>query len=289
VETTVNASSAPTWVPTPTPAPLPKRMVEFVREMIHEQLKYRELLLTLASRDIRSRYKHSLIGVGWAVFVPFFMMLILAAVMGRFARSIDMGNIPRPIFILCAYVPWQFFEQSVIKASGSLVTNRNLVTKVYFAREVLPFAAILTAGFDFLIASMVLAAMMAWFKIAPSWTIAFVPVLLLVQLAFTAGVALLLSMLNLFYRDVGQVIGVMMRAWFFLSPILYKFPETGAWRILRIVNPMAPLLQSYRDVVVSGQVPNWASLGPAAAIAVLALVVSWTAFHASEFRFAENV
>jgi len=116
-----------------------------------------------------------------------------------------------------------------------------------------------------------------------------VPVLLLVQIAFTAGVVLLLSMVNLFYRDVGQVMGVMMRAWFFLSPILYEFPDTGGWRVLSLLNPMAPILQSYRDVVVSGQVPNWASLGPAAAIGVGLLLVAWTAFHASEFRFAENV
>jgi len=256
--------------------------------MVAELLRYRELLFTLASRDIRTRYKHSLIGIGWAIFVPFIMMVVIGTFMQRFAK-IQIEGPPYPIFLYCGLVPWQFFQQSVIRGTQSLVINRNLVTKIYFAREVLPFSSILTAGFDFLIASTVLAGMMAYYRIAPAWTIGFVPFVLLIQLLFTSAVVLILSMVNLFYRDVGQVISVMMQGWMFATAVIYPI-EGGGWlRVLNTLNPMTPIITSYRRLILDGQLPDWASLGPAALVSLALFLFAWVVFHRTEFRFAENV
>jgi ABC-type polysaccharide/polyol phosphate export permease len=264
------------------------RSLKFCGEAVRELVRYRELLLMLAWRDIKARYKHSLVGIGWAVFVPFVMMVVFGTVLKRVA-TIDTGHIPYPIFLYCGLVPWQFFQQSVIRATQSLVGNRNLVTKIFFAREVLPLAAILTAGFDFLVAATVLAGMMVWYKIVPTWTIAFVPLVLAVQLAFSAGVALALSMTNLFYRDVGQAINVMMTAWMFATAVVYPLDNSGWWRLLNTLNPMTPIITSYRDLILKGSLPDWSSLGTAAGVSAALLVTAWAAFHHNEFRFAENV
>ena len=289
-ETAINSTSPNGASSPPMYAALPQRAVRSVRDMFREQLRYRELLFTLASRDIRTRYKHSLVGIGWAVFVPFIMMVVIGTFFPRFTgMPPPKGGIAYPIWLYCALAPWQFFQQSVVRGTQSLVINRNLVTKIYFAREVLPFSAILTAGFDFLIASTVLAGMMFFYKIAPAWTIGFVPVVLLIQLLFSCGVVLLLSMVNLFYRDVGQVISVMMQIWMFATAVIYPI-EGGGWlRVLNTLNPMTPIINSYRALILYGELPDWASLGPAAAISVALFAIAWVVFHASEFRFAENV
>ena len=281
-----NGASSP-----PMYAGLPQRAVRSVRDMFKEQLRYRELLFTLASRDIRTRYKHSLVGIGWAVFVPFIMMVVIGTFLSRFTgMSPPKGGIPYPIWLYCALAPWQFFQQSVVRGTQSLVVNRNLVTKIYFAREVLPFSAILTAGFDFLIASTVLAGMMFFYKIVPTWTISFVPIVLLIQLLFSGGVVLLLSMVNLFYRDVGQVISVMMQVWMFATAVIYEIEGKEWWlQVLNRVNPMTPIINSYRALILYGELPDWASLGPAAAISLALFAIAWVVFHGSEFRFAENV
>jgi lipopolysaccharide transport system permease protein len=264
------------------------RSLEFCREAARELVRYRELLFMLAWRDIKARYKHSLVGIGWAVFVPVVMMVVFGTVLRRVA-TIDTGHIPYPIFLYCGLVPWQFFQQSVIRATQSLVGNRNLVTKIFFAREVLPLAAILTAAFDFIVASTVLAGMMVWYKIVPTWTIVFVPLVLAIQLAFSAGVALVLSMTNLFYRDVGQAISVMMTAWMFATAVVYPLENSGWWRLLNTLNPMTPIITSYRDLILKGSLPDWSSLGTAAGVSAALLVTAWVAFHHNEFRFAENV
>jgi len=288
-ETTIESTSPNGEMSPPMYAALPQRAARSFRDILQEQLRYRELLFTLAWRDIRSRYKHSLIGIGWAVFVPVVLMVVFGTVLAKVA-IIDTGDIPLPIFIYCGLVPWQFFEQSVIRGTQSLVVNRNLVTKIYFAREVLPFAAILTAGFDFLIASTVLVAMMAWFRIPVTVMVLLLPVVLLIQLVFTAGVVLLFSMTNLFYRDVGQIISVMTRAWFFITPVAYPIrSENLLLRTLNIANPMSPVINSYRDLIIRGQLPDWNSLYPAIAISLVLLVIAWALFHLNEFRFAESI
>jgi len=264
------------------------RSLKSCGEALRELVRYRELLFMLAWRDIKARYKHSLAGIGWAVFVPVVMMVVFGTVLRRVA-TIDTGSIPYPIFLYCGLVPWQFFQQSVLRGTQSLVGNRNLVTKIFFAREVLPLAAILTAGFDFLVASTVLAGMMVWYKIVPTWTIVFVPLVLAIQLAFSAGVVLILSMTNLFYRDVGQAINVMMTAWMFATAVVYPLGNTGWWRVLNTLNPMTPIITSYRDLILKGALPDWSSLGPAAGVSAAILVAAWAAFHHNEFRFAENV
>jgi len=289
LETSMNTSPAQLASADQVRAGFLRRAAQCLREMITEQYRYRELLFTLASRDIRARYKHSLIGVGWAVFVPVLMLVVIGTFVFR-VISVDTKGAPPLIWLYCGLLPWEFFSQSVIRGAQSLVVNRNLATKIYFAREVLPFAAILAAGFDFLIASTVLAGMMAWYKVAPAWTIGFVPIVLLIQLVFSAGVVLLLSMVNLFYRDVGRVISVVMRAWMFATAVMYNIEGTSGWlRALNTVNPMTPIIMSYRALILHGTLPDWSSLGPAAAVSVAVLLIGWTAFHLSEFRFAENI
>jgi lipopolysaccharide transport system permease protein len=284
--------------------------VATARSMVGELIRYRELLASLTGREIRIRYKQSVLGVAWALFLPLAMMLIFTFV---FTRAIDLRqsvdvSMPYPIFAYIGLLPWVFFATALTQAVNSLVGNASLLTKIYFPREIFPFASVASAMVDFLIGVAVLVLLIAYYHVAPDqcggaapgargdWTFAphltllAVPVVVLVQVLLTLGLALLLSMANLFYRDVRYVFTVAIQLWMFLTNVLYPLPDRdGTMRLLTHINPMTPIIAAYRDLIVHGRLPALEPSLYAVGVSVAVFLVGWRWFHAAEFRFAERV
>lgn len=261
-------------------------------------VRSRELLLSLTWRDLRVRYKQSLFGIGWAVLLPLSMMLVFTFV---FTRAIDASSIlnvrmPYALFAYTGLVPWTFFAVSLGGCVNSLVANRNLVTKVYFPREVFPLSSVAVCFVDFCVAGVVLIALMAYFSIAGEWTfvphvtLLFVPVVVSVQIALTVGIGMLLAMGNLFYRDVRQVFSVAIQLWMFISAVVIPVPQDGSL-LARLIglNPLVPIIRAYRDCIIHGQWPNAGGFAYATVVALVLLVVGWTCFRRAAYRFAECI
>lgn len=273
-----------------TPGPATSRsLTAEVAEMVREQREYVELLSALVRRDLSLRYQNSFMGFGWAVFAPLLQMLIFSVVFTRVV-PLDTGGTPYPVYAYVGLWSWNLFAASLRFAGTSLTANPNLVTKVYFPREILPFSAVLVSLFDFAVASTVLGLLMWYYGIEVGWSIAFIPVIVVVQLAFTVGLALLVSMAHLFYTDVKHIFELVLTVWMFATAVLYPVERIGGTlgRVLQ-VNPMTPIIDAYRDVLLRGTLPEAAPFTAAAAVAFLTFLVSWILFHRAEFRFAEEI
>jgi lipopolysaccharide transport system permease protein len=259
-----------------------------VREMVTEQYAFRELLYQMTRRDLLLRYKQTVMGFGWAIFMPVVNTVIFTLVFTRVAH-LDVG-VPYPVFAYCGLLAWNFFASALRFSVSSLTANTNLVTKVYFPREIFPFSAVLVSVVDFAVGALLLAAMMAYYRLPLTPTVLFLPVIIAVQIIFTAGVALLVAMANLFYRDVKYLFEVVITLWMFGTSVVYPIERVGGRvGMLLHLNPMTPIIDGYRAVLLRGELP---ALGPFFAAAVLSaavLSVGWILFHRAEFQFAENV
>jgi len=258
-------------------------------DQIKELVSYRELLYSLVLRDIKIRYKQSFLGIAWAMFTPLAMMLIFTFVFSRITK-ISTGEIPYPIFAYCGLLPWTFFSGSLTGATVSLVSNRSLVTKIYFPREVFPLAAILSKFVDFCIALVILFGLMIYFRVSFHWTILLFPLLLVVQVLFMAGLAFFLSMGYLFYRDIKYIFDVIIMLWMFATSVIYPINvESPTLQRILMLNPMTPILDSYRSLILEGRIPNISSLSLPTVIAVAFFIIGWVWFHKSEYLFAETI
>lgn len=285
-----------------TAIPAQPALVDASGGRISELFRYRELMWMLAWRDIRVRYKHSILGAAWAVVPPASMMAVFTFVFGQVIdvereRLTGNATLPYSLFAFSGLVPWMFFSNGLTGAIGSLVSNRPLVTKIYFPREVFPFSAMISAFVDFLIASVVLVILAIILHQYPngwhfhaSWTLAFVPIVVFVQIVFMAGLGLLLSMANLFYRDVGFLFRSIIQLWMFVTCVVYELEATAPWkRFLIQLNPMTPIIRAYRDCLIIGRSPFDATFGYASAVAFVTLLLGWSWFRKREFEFAENI
>lgn len=257
-----------------------------------------DLLVALTWRDLRVRYKQSALGAGWAVLLPVSMMLLFTFV---FTRTVDVKQAwglqtPYALFAFSGLVPWTFFGTSLTNCVNSLVANRNLVTKVYFPREVFPLSATAVALMDFLVAMTVLLAFMIYFHLSGRWTLVAgwgwfcLPGVVLIQLALTLGLGMILSMANLFYRDVRPVFGVVLQLWMFVSGVVIPIPRDGSLsaRVL-MCNPMVPIIEAYRECLLHGRVPHGAGLAYAGAVSLTLLIGGWMGFRRASYRFAECI
>ncbi len=251
--------------------------------------EYRELLYFLTWRDIKVRYKQSVLGVGWALLQPLLTMIIFTFVFGRFA-GVPSDGMPYPLFSLAALLPWQYFASAVGRSGVSLVNSANLITKVYFPRLIVPLSAALAPAVDFAITLTMLCALMFYYGVAPTANVVFLPAFLL--LAFTAAMAvsLWLSALNVRYRDVGYVIPFMVQIWMFISPVAYPsslVPEQ--WRFLYALNPMAGVIEGFRWALFGkGQAPD-AVVGLSVAVTLVVLLGGLFFFQKIEQTFADVV
>ena len=265
-----------------------RRLADDVGEMLREQHDYRELLYQMTRRDLLLRYKQTVMGFGWAVFMPVINTILFSVVFMRVA-PIDVG-VPYPVFAYTGLLAWNFFASALRFSVNSLTANINLVAKVYFPREIFPFSAVIVSAVDFAVGSVVLFAMMAYYHVMPTWAILFLPVVVLVQAALTSAVALLLAMANLFYRDVKYLFEVVITVWMFATSVLYPVDRVTGWAgVMLRLNPMTPIIDAYRAVLLRGQLPVMTPLALDALASVVLLASVWLLFHRSEFQFAEYI
>jgi lipopolysaccharide transport system permease protein len=258
------------------------------REMLHEQIDFRELLYQLTARDLLLRYKQTAMGFAWAVLMPLLNTAIFSVVFMRVAPV--QTRVPYPLFAYCGLLVWNFTASALRFSVTSLTANTNLVTKVYFPREIFPFSAVAVSFVDYAVAATVLVAMMIYYGIAPTSAALLLPTIVAVHAMFTAALALLLAMANLFYRDVKYLFEVFLTVWMFASAVVYPVDGVGGWTGTLIrANPMTGIVEAYRSVLLYGTAPEPTVFGWTAALTLLLLPMAWLLFHRCEFRFAENI
>jgi len=260
-----------------------------VKNFFVDAWKYRELLYSLTKREITVRYKQTVIGITWAIIQPIMLMLVFTLVFSNFAK-ISTGDTPYPIFSYCALVPWTFFSNSIGFASLSVVANQGLVKKIYFPREIFPISAVATAFVSFAISFVILIGMMLAYRVTFTIYFPLFLVILLIQIIFTIGVSFFLSALNVYYRDIGHAVPLGVQLWMFISPVAYPItvvPEN--YRTLFMLNPMAGLINSYRNVLIEGVPPNFFYLGIAALLSVILFFLCRLYFKRIEMTFADVI
>ncbi len=252
--------------------------------------QYKDLLLMLIWRDIKIRYKQSIMGFFWAVLMPILIigsgmtvMVVFSTISGHPINKSDV------LAVAAKAVPWAFFVAAVRFGTNSLVANKELVTKIYFPRAIMPIAAVLASFFDFAVAESVLAIVLIVSRVGVSVQILWLPVLLAALLLFTAGLALLLACANLFFRDVKYLVEVVLTYGIFFTPVFYSAAKLGKWGWILMLNPLGPILESISSVLVLHQPPSPAWLVYSAAWSVLIFLVSWRIFQKSEAAFAEAI
>jgi len=256
---------------------------------LKELWEYRELLYFLVWRDIKVRYKQTVLGAAWAIIQPFFTMVVFSIFFGRLA-GIPSDGLPYPIFAYCALLPWQLFSHALTESGNSLVGNQNLITKVYFPRLVIPLSAVLAGLVDFAVAFLVLVGMMAYYGIAPTIPAVTLPLFILLAIATALAVGLWLSALNVQYRDVRYTIPFLTQFWLFSTPIAYPsslVPE--GWRVLYGLNPMAGVVEGFRWALLGTRNAPGPMLAVSVAVVVALLVGGLYYFRRMEKGFADVV
>jgi lipopolysaccharide transport system permease protein len=256
---------------------------------IKELVSHRDLLVTWTMRNIKVRYKQSFLGAAWSILQPLSATVILTLIFSRFLR-VPTDGIPYPIFYYSALLPWTFLATAVSSGVTSLVSNMNLVTKIYFPREILPLAAILASLVDFLIASLIFVGMIILYQIPSSPSFVTVPLILLIQLTLVTGIVLFTSALTVSYRDIRFVVPVGLQLWMYMTPIIYPLsmvPER--FRSLYMLNPMAGVIDAYRRVILQGEWPQMNYLLLGAAVSVALLIVAYYYFKRAEAVFADII
>ncbi|MEA3335277.1 MAG: ABC transporter permease [Chloroflexota bacterium] len=254
-----------------------------------ELFGYRDLLWLWTLREVRVRYKQSFLGVAWAIIQPLALTVVFTVVFS-FLLKIDTGDVPYPVFAYTGLVPWTFFATSLAFGIPSLVNNMNLVTKIYFPREILPLASIGAAFVDFLIACAILAGLMLIYRVFPGIEALWLGPLLLLQIILSIGVILLGAALIVFFRDIRFVVPLLTQVWMYATPIIYPVdfvPEQ--LRPFYFLNPMAGIIDGYRRVLIYGEAPNMQALTLATIVSVILFVVGYLVFKRTEPVFADII
>jgi len=253
-----------------------------------EVWRYRELAYFFVWRDIKVRYKQSVLGIGWAVVQPLLMMVVFTVLMSRIA-GIKTGEVPYPIFSFCALVPWTFFANGLSSAANSLLGGGHMISKVYFPRLIVPAAAVFARLVDFAIAGLVLLGMALAYRLYPGWSLAMVVPLTALTILLALGLGLWLSALNIKYRDVRQAVGFFIRLWMFATPVVYplsKVPER--WRWAMALNPMTGVIEGFRSAFLGAPMP-WDLVGASLLIGALIFVTGVHYFKRTEWAFADVI
>lgn len=251
---------------------------------------YRELLYFLTWRDLKVRYKQTALGVLWVIIQPFLTMLIFTLLFGRLAGLEDKtGGIPYPIFAFAGLLPWTFFAAAVMNSGNSLVGSAHLISKVYFPRMIIPAAAVAAGLVDLGLSFVLLAALMTYYGVALTWGLLLLPILVLMVVLLALGVGMLLSGLNVKYRDIRHTLPFLLQIWMFVSPVIYPttiVPE--AWRWVLALNPMAGIIEGFRAVLFGSRI-DWKILSISATVTIVLLVYSAFAFRRMEKSFADVI
>ena len=264
---------------------------------LSELWRYRELIGFLAMRDLKVRYKQSILGIAWAVIQPLMTMVVFSLLFGLLLGRDSMptaDGIPYAVSTYCALVPWQLFAAALIASGDSLVSNQHLITKVYFPRLAAPIAPILAALVDFALAFTVLLGMMLFFGIAPGWALLTLPLFVLLAVAAALSVSLWLSALNAIYRDVRHTLPFLAQTWMFATPVVYTTasllegrPDWLRW--IYGLNPMAGVVEGFRWALLGGAHPPWSALATSVAVVAALLIGGAYYFRRMERSFADLV
>jgi lipopolysaccharide transport system permease protein len=256
---------------------------------LHELWAYRELLYFLVWRDVKVRYKQTVLGAAWAIIQPFCTMVVFSLFFGRLA-NIPSDGIPYPVFSFAALVPWTFFANGLSKASTSLVLSANLIKKVYFPRLAMPIASVLGGVVDFILAFAVLLGMLLYYGMLPTVHVLWLPLFLLLALVTSLGVALWLSSLHVQFRDVQYIIPFLTQLWLFLTPIAYPSSLLSEpWRTLYGINPMAGVIEGFRWALLGTDTAPGLIITLSALVALALLVSGGLYFRRMEKTFADVV
>ncbi len=276
------------------PASLPAAVETSARPTVTSDLRelfaYRELMWTLTLREIKVRYQQTALGAAWAIAQPLALTLAFTIFFSKLA-GVSSDGLPPALFYYAALLPWTFFTTSLGFGVPSLVTNATLVTKVYFPREILPLASVLSAGVDLVAAAVVYALLLVVYRVPPSGAYIYLLPLLLTQLIFTVAVTLVLSAVNVAYRDVRYALPLVTQLWLYATPVIYPLsvvPQRIRTAYLAL-NPMAAVIDGYRSVLVAGRSPDLRLLATSSAAALVLLVVSYAYFKRAERSFADVI
>lgn len=264
-------------------------------------LAYRELIFTLAWKNVVVRYKQAYLGVAWTVAKPLMLMLIFTLMRGFI--GIDSGTVPYPVLAYCALMPWMFFQESAAEGVNSVVGNAHLIKKIYFPREVFPLTAVLTKLVEFVINFTILLGLMAWFDMVPGAQALWVPVLVLCTVLTSLTLALFGAALNVYFRDVGQMLPVMLNLLMYASPVIYPLNlvqqklltnrAAGDWSdflyVVYTANPLAGIIDAFQRVMLKGLPPDLGAMWPGLLLVAVSLPISYLIFKKAESHFADVI
>lgn len=252
-------------------------------------LSYKDLFWQLTFREIKARYKQSVLGYAWAILVPLLNLLVLSIVFSQIFK-VPTGNIPYPIFLFVGLVPWMFLTNSITSATGSIMANSSLITKVKLPREILPLAAISSKLIDLFLTSLVLTLFLIIYQIKFQPALLFLPLIFIIQLVLTVGISFILSATNVFFRDVENILGIFLTIWMYLTPVIYSAelipPDL---RPLFYINPMTGVINAYRAVILYGKPPELMSLVYSGAISLCLLIMGIIYFRKRSRFFADVI
>lgn len=251
--------------------------------------KYRALIIELVKREIKAKYKQSVLGYAWVILVPLINLVVLTIVFSFLVR-IPTGNIPYPVFLFVALVPWMFTASSISAATGSLIANQQLITKIYLPREIFPLSSILAKFVDLLLSVAILSVILALFKVQIYPSIVYIPVVLVVHFMLVLGVSLILSAINVFFRDVENILGVFLMVWMYMTPIIYP-PELIPQNLVSLfnLNPMTGIVNAYRNVVLYGVPPPTASFLYSVLFSLIVFLLGFGYFRKRSRYFADVI
>ncbi len=250
---------------------------------------YRELFFFLAWRDVKIRYRQTVLGASWAVLQPLVTMLVFTVLFGRMAK-VPSDGIPYPLFSYSALLLWTYFSVALSGGSGALVGNAELIRKVYFPREALPAAPILAALVDLSVGMILLFGMMVYYHVPFTWHLLFLPLLVVELVVFAIAVSLVLASINVKYRDVKHALPFVIQLWMFLSPVIYPttmVPER--YRFLLALNPLTGIIETWRACIFSGRIMNWSLLEISIGVTALFLFLGASYFKSTERKFADII
>jgi lipopolysaccharide transport system permease protein len=292
---------APTAAPAPAgPPPAPPKPItvvdsraRFAPSALLQWWQYRELAYALTVREVKARYRQTLLGFGWAVAQPLAFMVVFSLVFSRFAR-LPSDGIPYPIFAYAALVPWTFLSNALNTATIGLVSQRSVVTKTYFPREVIILSQVGARFVDFLAAALILAGMILYYalrgEVTPSAWILFAPVLLLVEIVLIVGLSLVTSALHVSFRDLAPIVTLGLQVWLYLTPVSYPLSVVPDWLWpFYVLNPMVGIIDGFRSTIARGQPPAWDLFAISTAISVILLVGALIYFKRAERAFADVI
>jgi lipopolysaccharide transport system permease protein len=261
------------------------------RQYANEVWRYRSLLLILSWRDIKVRFKQTVIGAAWALLRPLLTLVILTIVFSKIARLPSEGNAPYVLLVLSGLLPWQFFAAGLSDAANSVTDNEKIVSKIYFPRLVIPVSALAVCVVDLAISLLILVCILFFYQFVPGWQLLALPIVLVFAALAALGPGLMLAALNVKYRDFRYIVPFIVQIGIYVSPVAYStslIPED--WRVWYYLNPMAGLIDAFRWTVLGGNfTPWWPGVGVSSCVLLVLLVAGVRYFRATERSFADNI